>query len=259
MFQQCQLAFSSSTSWCRKMPALPAALLLGSLGSAELQKDSPVKSKAPVIALLWPTYKFLSFHLISGSEKFSFPEIFVGFSVSVRILWITDGKVGLPSPLAPVAVCFIHRSNSVDFNETSCVNRTFINILMTWPKRVLKEYLLLKAGIYNFFTLQIGILVSVVMNCVCPRNLYLLFVCLSVCVCIWQYIHVYECIERLHYACAGCYPFVDGTPTDCNAVSCVTAPRNDLGYFNVCTALSNLSGIRNKCIQVFCFAISATY
>lgn len=61
-------------------------------------------------------------------------------------------KVCLPSLFAPVVMHSIHRSNYVDFKKTSCINWMFITILKTQTKSVLKEYLLLKAGIIFYPT-----------------------------------------------------------------------------------------------------------
>jgi len=88
------------------------------------------------------------------------------------------------------------------------------------------------------------------MNSVHLRNVYLLIVCIYVYVCVYENIRFYECTERLQYTCAGWYSFINRASTDCNAESCIAAPRNYFGYFNVFTALLNHSGRRNKCVQV---------
>lgn len=51
--------------------------------------------------------------------------------------------------------------------------------------------------------------------------------------------------------------FISGTPTNCNAVSCIAALTSDWGYFKVFTDLSVYSGIWNT--SVFSFAISDPY
>lgn len=89
-------------------------------------------------------------HLEMSLINVTYFQMVFNISVLVRILWITDGKVGFTSLFAPVVMHSIHRSNYVDFKKTSCINGIFITILKT--QSVLKEYLLLKAGIIFYPT-----------------------------------------------------------------------------------------------------------
>lgn len=63
----------------------------------------------------------------------------------------------------------------------------YINILMT--QNVLKEYLLLKAGIYNFFYPSNWNPI-LVMDSMCMRNTYLLSVCVAAYMCVYENIYI---------------------------------------------------------------------
>lgn len=90
-------------------------------------------------------------HLEMSIINITLFQIVFSISVLVRILRVTDGKVGLPSRFASV-IRSVHKSNHEDFKKTSYINGMFVTIFKTQTKSVLKEYLLLNAGIIFFPT-----------------------------------------------------------------------------------------------------------